>query len=124
MSWWHTLGSVWKIVAVVLAGIGAIAGAVAIVRGLLRWAVERRDGVVLELLRGRENVARTLSRPGFVIAEPTTVTFIAGCLKRKPQRVQASLLRLEKRDKVHREPGGWQFGATPQRPTADLERWK
>jgi hypothetical protein len=61
---------------------------------------------------------------GFVVTEPTSVTFIAQNLRRKPQRIHGSLLRVERKDRVHREVGGWQFGPTPVRPKAEPARWK
>jgi predicted Rossmann fold nucleotide-binding protein DprA/Smf involved in DNA uptake len=106
----------------VLGGITTLAAAWKPITSAVEWWISRHDGAVLELLRGRENVARAMV--GFVVPEATSVTFMASCLKRTPQSVQKSLLRLERRDRVHREIGGWQFGATPPRQQADLQRWK
>ena len=106
----------------ILGAITTVAAAWKPVTNTYEWWIGRYDSGVLELLRGRENVARAMS--GFVVPESTTVTFIADNLKRRPKRVHRSLLRLERKDRVHREMGGWQFGQTPLRPKADLNRWK
>jgi hypothetical protein len=124
MNWWNTLSVFWKTVAEIVSGFGVITGGVAAFRTFRNWIIDSYDSPVLEFLRGREKVALAISLPGHVVTEPTTVTFMAQCLRRKPQRVIKSLMRLEKKDKVHQARGGWQFGPTPQRPNSDLDRWK
>ena len=125
MNWWKSLDLIWKVVLATAGGITGIAGGVVALRGVWKDLVEWRDSAVFEFLRGREKVARAISLPGHVVTEPTTVTFMAKCLRRKPQRVISSLMRLERKDQVHQEPGGWRFGPTPQRPTLpELERWR
>lgn len=125
-KWWNELSPAWKIMAAVMAGIAGVIASITTVwkpiTSTWAWWIERYDGPVLELLRGRENVARAMS--GFVVPEPTSVTFISQNLKREPQRIHESLLRLEKKDRVHREVGGWQYGPTPLRPKAETARWK
>jgi hypothetical protein len=121
-NWWTKLSPAWKVSAAILTGIPSVAAAWKPITSTWDWWIARYDSSVLEFLRGRENVARAMS--GFVVPEPTLVTFIAQNLKRKPQRVHRSLLRLERKDRVHRELGGWQFGPTPLRPNTELARWK
>ena len=121
-NWWNALNPLWKVTGAILAGITTVSAAWKPVSSTWEWWTERGDSAVLDLLRGRENVARAMS--GFVVPEPTSVTFIAQVLKSKPQRVYKSLLRLERKEKVHRELGGWQFGPTPVRPQVELDRWK
>lgn len=120
-GWWSALNPFWKGTVAVLGGITTLAAAWKPITSTLEWWISRHDGAVLEFLRGRENVARAMV--GFVVPESTSVTFIASNLKRKTQSVHKSLLRLEHKDRVHREVGGWQFGPTPLRPQADLSRW-
>lgn len=120
-GWWSALNPFWKGIVALLGGISTLAAAWKPITSTLEWWISRHDGAVLEFLRGRENVARVMI--GFVVPEPTSVTFMASNLKRTPQSVQKSLLRLEGKDRVHREIGGWQFGPTPLRPQADLSRW-
>jgi len=121
-GWWSALNPFWKGFLAVLGGITTLAAAWKPITGTIEWGTSRRDGAVLEFLRGRENVARAMV--GFLVPEPTSVTFMARNLKRTPQSVQKSLLRLERRDRVHREIGGWQFGPTPLRPQPNLDRWR
>lgn len=120
-GWWSALNPFWKGTVALLGGITTITAAWKPITSTVEWWISRHDGAVLEFLRGRENVARAMV--GFVLPEPTSVTFMANNLKRTSQSVQKSLLRLERRDRVHREVGGWQFGPTPPRPQADLSRW-
>ena len=120
-GWWSALDPFWKGIVAALGGISTIAAAWKPITGTAEWWISRHDGAVLEFLRGRENVARAM--PGFVVPEPTSVTFMANNLKRTPKSVQKSLLRLERRDRVHRGIGGWQFGPMPPRPQTDLSRW-
>jgi hypothetical protein len=120
-GWWSAWNPFWKSILAVLGGITTIAAAWKPITGTFEWWISRYDGAVLEFLRGRENVAHAMV--GFVVPEPTSVTFMANNLKRKPQRVHKSLSRLERKDKVHREVGGWQLGPTPIHSKADLSRW-
>jgi hypothetical protein len=121
-NWWSALNPFGKIMAGILGAITTAAAAWKPVTNTYEWWIGRYDSAVFELLRGRENVARAMS--GFVVPESTTATFMAHTLKRRPKRVHKSLLRLERKDRVHREMGGWQFGPTPLRPKEDLNRWK
>jgi hypothetical protein len=127
VNWWNALSLFWKIVAGFIGGITLLASGLATFKSFRNWILEHHDSPVFEFLRGREKVARLTALPGLVVAEPTTVTFMAAQLHRKPQSVINSLMRLEKTDKVHQVHGGWQFGPTPQRPTAyptaEPERW-
>jgi hypothetical protein len=95
----------------ILGAITTVAAAWKPVTNTYEWWIGRYDSAVLELLRGRENVARAM--PGFIVPDSTTVKFMADNLKRRPTRVHESLLRLERKDRVHREIGGWKFGPTP-----------
>ena len=86
---------------------------VAPLRNLVNGIIDcyRDDNAVLEVLRGRENVSRVIPE-----VDSTGVTLISRALNgRDANRIQASLLRLERQDKVHRVPGGWRFGPIPQR---------
>ena len=105
-------------------GVGAVGTVFAALVATKKWVLDHyEDGPVLDVLRGRENVARAMS--ALTVPEPTTVTLIAKQLKRSPKRVQKSLLRLESNDKVHREWGGWRFGPIPLASNAaGVERWK
>jgi hypothetical protein len=121
-GWWSALNPFLKGTVAVLSGITTLAAAWKPITSTLEWWISRHDGAVLEFLRGRENVARAMV--GFVVPEPTSVSFIGTNLKKKPKSIHRSLLRLERKDKVHREMGGWQVGPTPLRANSDLNRWK
>jgi hypothetical protein len=89
-------------------------GHLAPLRNLVNGAVERYrdDNAALEVLRGRENVFRALKG----CHDATGVVLISKALNgRDPNKIQKSLLRLERKDKVHKVPGGWRFGPIPQR---------
>lgn len=94
--------------------IQVISQAVNLIGRLTPLAIERirDDKAVLEVLRGRENVFRAVEG----CDEVTGVLLISRALNgRDPNKIQKSLFRLERNDKVHRVPAGWRFGPIPQR---------
>jgi hypothetical protein len=119
---WNALTPIWKFIVAFGGSITTLAAVWKPAINVWRWNIDRYDSSVLELLRGRENVARRMSP--FVVAEATPLSLMVKSLNRKGEKINKSLLRLEREDKVHREGISWQFGPTPLRPSADLERWK